>query len=84
MGPLKEVQVTTPSKPMGERMKITEFKDLNGSHIRVQLSGSGNIRVYIKGHDQKEDDDLTCLHLTHTQAKILCLAIEDFLESSDE
>lgn len=65
-------------------MKTCEFKDLDRNEIRVQFSGGGNIRVYVKARGEVESEKTTCLHLTHTQARILCLAIEDLLEVADE
>lgn len=62
-------------------MKIIKFQDIDSNDICVQFSDAANIRVYVKRHDEEEiTEETTCLHLTHTQAKMLVLAIQDFLE----
>lgn len=60
-------------------MKTANFQDLSNQDITVQFSGGGDLRVYIKG----EQDKTMCLHMNNYQANILINALKDLMEFAE-
>lgn len=60
-------------------MRTYEFQDIDQQQVRVQYSGSGNIRIYL----EKDNKESGHLHLTLRQAVILAEAMTELVEMGD-
>lgn len=59
------------------QMKCTRFQDENGHEIRISFAGNGDVRIYQT--DLNDSEKFSCMTLSHPQARMLVLAIQDLL-----